>query len=59
MGEPRVRLAKMTPAIAERFGIGPACVRNALKANGITLDISRRRYDGHGGVTRASIRTRG
>ena len=43
-----------TSAIAERFGCGENTVRYALHQEGVTLDLSRRRYDGHGGVTRSN-----
>ena len=43
-----------TSAIAERFGVKAAASARALRQRGIDLDVGRRRYDGHGGVTRTA-----
>ena len=48
-----------TSAIAERFGVKSAAITRALKQRGVELEIGRRRYDVYGGVTRASMHTRG
>ena len=36
-------------AVAERFGVGDACVKHVLRTNGVKM-IGRHRYDGEGGM---------